>query len=464
MTETATAPPPEIHRQPLIASESSPGRRHLPPGPSLPASLQTGFWLRRPAGFMEMCWRRYGNLFTARLWGFDPGRVATMVFIVDPALAKDVLTGDPDLFLAGITRHAMLSTFGPNSVLLLDGKQHLEHRRRILPPFRSERMAHYHEASERITREELAKWPLNRPFALADRMRDLTLRVILDAVIGGEAAHTSSRLHAAIRGFMDKVSTSVLAEILFSLPFGPGVPGFEKAMREVNEAIYAELAARRADPATSDREDVMSLLILSRDENGRRMTDHELRDELLTLVLAGHESTATSLAWTFEHLLRHPRARDRAVEEAHTEGASDYTNAVIAETLRLNPPFPGVARQLSRPYRLGGFDLPPRTFVVPAIHLMHRRADLYPEPMSFRPERFLNEPPQQQTWLTFSRGIRQCPGRSFSLAEMQVIVGTILRHAHLEPARPRPEPIRRRGMILPPAHGTQVILRSRRPY
>ena len=425
--------------------------------------MQTAIWLRRPAALMEECWRRYGDMFTLRLWGFDPGRVARLVFLADPGLAKEVFTGDPDLLLAGVTRHAMMTTFGPNSVLLLDGDQHLEHRRRILPPFRPERMASYGEATERLTREEVATWPVNQPFALADRMRDLTLKVILEAVIGTGAGDVSSRLHVAIRRFMDKVSTSVLAEILFSLPFGPGVPGFDKAMKAVNDALYAELQARRADPSIGEREDVTSLLILARDEDGRGMGDVELRDELITLVLAGHETTATTLAWTFEHLLRHPQVRARAIEEVQSNGAGDYVNAVIAETLRLNPPFPGVARQLSRAYRLGAYELPERTFVVPAVHLIHRRADVFPEPMAFRPERFLAEPPQQQTWLPFGRGVRHCPGRSLSLSEMRVIVETVLSRTELEPATPKPQPVRRRGMILQPGHGTPVILRLRTP-
>jgi cytochrome P450 len=232
-------------------------------------------------------------------------------------------------------------------------------------------------------------------------------------------------------------------------------------VREADVAIYEEIRARRADPSATERGDVMSLLLQARDEDGRPMSDVELRDELITLLLAGHETTATSLSWAIERLVRHPDKWERLRDEA-LDGDDAYADAVAKETLRLRPVLPIVVRRLTRPVEIGGWALPAGAQVTPCIHLVHRRPDVYPEPHEFRPERFLDRPAGTYTWIPFGGGVRRCLGATFALFEMKTVLKVIAREAALRPARQESERIARRVITLVPARGTEVVMEPRR--
>jgi cytochrome P450 len=237
---------------------------------------------------------------------------------------------------------------------------------------------------------------------------------------------------------------------------------FERAIAEADGSLLAEIARRRTDPALAERDDILALLLQARDEGGKPMSDRELRDELVTLLLAGHETTATALAWAFDYLLGDRQALERLSEDCRDEGGGEYLEAVIQEVLRLRPPIAFVDRRLTRPLVLDGYRLPAGTIVAPCIYLVHRRPDLYPEPNRFRPERFLEHPPETYSWLPFGGGVRRCVGASFATFEMRVVLKTILSHARLRSAAREPEPAMRRAIVLAPRHGTRAVLEELR--
>ena len=236
---------------------------------------------------------------------------------------------------------------------------------------------------------------------------------------------------------------------------------FVRLRTQVDRLIFEEIARRREDPELAERDDILSLLLQARDDEGAPMTDRELRDELVTLLVAGHETTATALAWAFERLLRHPEALDRLTAEARGSGEDAYADAVVQETLRLRPPLPAVGRMLTEDAEIAGRALPAGVRLAPSIHLVHRRADLYPDPAAFRPERFLDHPPETYGWLPFGGGVRRCLGASFATFEMKIVLRTILARARLGAAESRSEPVRRRAIVLAPARGGRAILVER---
>jgi len=331
----------------------------------------------------------------------------------------------------------------------------------MLPPFHGDRMRAYGEAMTEIAERHVARFPVGRAFPVHPAMQAITLEVILRTVFGVEDRARLAQLGAPLQRLLN--STDHPARLL-ALQFtssergGPRSPwGRIRALMAPADAIvYEEIEARRAAADGSQRTDILSLLLAARDEDGNALTDRELRDELMTLLVAGHETTATALAWTLERLVRHPAvlARLRAEQE---EGGTAYLDATIKETLRLRPVVPGVVRRLERPLTFGGWDLPKGVHIAPSIYLIHRRADVYPEPEAFRPERFLERTPSTYEWLPFGGGIRRCLGASFALYEMQVVLGAILRHAELatDPAA-APEAVRRRFVTYTPGRGGRV--------
>jgi cytochrome P450 len=336
----------------------------------------------------------------------------------------------------------------------------------MLPPFHGERLAHYGELMAEIAREQIARWPRTSPFALQPRMQELTLEIILRVVFGLDQADRRGLIRERIAQLLDIVANPI-SELAMGLPERIGPihlrAQFEKVVREADAALLAEIARRRDDPALADRDDVLSLLLQARDEDGQTMSDGELRDQLVTLLLAGHETTATALAWTFDQLLRRPDALSRAREEARGEGRErPYLDAVAKEVLRMRPPLPIVDRRLAVPFELGGRELPAGTLVAACIYLIHHREDLYPQPHAFRPERFLNGAPDTYSWLPFGGGVRRCLGASFASLEMRIVLQTVLASTDLELVSARPERIHRRSIVLAPRHGTKVRL-GRRP-
>jgi cytochrome P450 len=309
------------------------------------------------------------------------------------------------------------------------------------------------------TDREIDSWPVGEPFALMPSMQSLTLTVIMRAVFGYEPGAESDELRMRLRAMIDPIARPRGIPLMMILGrLGSGERGalqrFDDQRRAVDEVLYAEIARRREEADLAERDDVFSALLLAEDEHGQRLSDQEVRDELVTLLLAGHETTATGLAWTFDLLLHAPGYLDRAAS-----GDDDYLDAVIKESLRIRPVIPGVGRVVRRePFSLNGWVIPPGVEINPSIRMIHRRADLYPEPDAFKPERFLaGDAPDTYTWVPFGGGTRRCVGASFALTEMRVVLRRVLERAALRAADPEPERVQFRGITLSPRNGTRVV-------
>jgi cytochrome P450 family 135 len=431
----------------------------LPPGPSLPRPITVARFILRPTRFLDDCQRRYGDIFTVRL-----SSQRTVVITSDPELVREVFTGDPNVLRAGEGNVVLRPLLGSRSVLLLDGPEHLRQRRLLLPAFHGERMRHYREVMSEVAERHVERWPVGSPFPTHPSMQAITLDVILRAVFGAEDERQLEHLATPLRRLLDATGSQVRLLLLqaTSSERGPRSPWgrFRALIEPGNRVIMEQIEARRGAP---ERDDVLSLLLAARDEEGRPLTDAELRDELMTLLVAGHETTATALSWTLERITRHPEVLARLVEERH-EGGDEYLDAVIKETLRLRPVIPAVVRCLAEPTELGGRIVPAGVNIAPSIYLLHRRPDLYPEPERFRPERFLERPAGTYEWIPFGGGIRRCLGASFALFEMKVVLSTILGRAQLAVASGRPERVTRRAVTFTPGRGGRILverLRSR---
>lgn len=453
----------------------------LPPGPSARPVVQTLRWTIRPVAMLERCTRDYGDCFTMRLLP-----LGDVVVLSDPAAIKDVFQGDPELLHAGEANTVLEPVVGSRSVLLLDGAEHMRQRKLMLPAFHGERMQRYGELIAEITERQVESWPIDEPFPLRPRMQAITLEVIMRAIFGVDERARLDRLGDALRKMLD---LTVSRFVLVNLPLvgryrGPGSAwrAFDRAVADVDRLLFEEIRRRRDDPAAADRDDVLSMLLQARDERGEPLTETELRDELVTLLVAGHETTATALAWAFERLLRRPASLARLTEEvtemnasANGEGAAagdgsgdgtagegGYLDAVVKETLRLRPVLMLVLRRLTQPLEVAGHDLPAGTNVAPCVYLVHRRPDIYPDPAAFRPERFLERPAGTYSWIPFGGGVRRCIGASFATYEMKVVMSTILRRAQLRaPATDEFERPRRRSVTMAPDRDARVVLDAR---
>jgi cytochrome P450 len=426
----------------------------LPPGSKAPAPLQAARYVRDPLGFLTRYRERYGDVFSVRFPFF--GRI---VYVASPELVKAVFTGSPAVFHAGEANATLLEpALGPNSVLTLDDEAHMRQRKLLLPPFHGERVRRYGALIEEVTRRDMATWPIGEPFALRPHTQRITLAVILRAVFGiGDEARID-RATRLIDRFSDRVTTIVRFPFL-RRDLGPRSPwrSFLRARAELDAFIYEEIALRRAEAGDEEREDVLSLLLRARHEDGSPMTDAELRDELVTVVGAGHETTATGLAWAMERLLRTPRALGR-LRESLAAGRGDYLEATVKETLRARPVIIDVARKLTAPATVGGYELPAGSFVVPAIAAVHLREDLYPEPEQFRPERFLEAGADTYAWIPFGGGVRRCAGAAFAEFEMRVVLRELVTRAALRVTDSAAEKVKIRNITLAPEHGTTVVL------
>ena len=432
----------------------------LPPEPSYSPLSQTLRWSFRPLPFMQQCRERYGDAFSVRFLSFE----RPMVMISDPAAIKALYTERAHGLPPG--REVVLTPIvGPHSVLVIEGADHLAHRRLMLPAFHGERMRSYAPLVERIVGAEIDSWPLGERFAIHPRMQAVTLEVILRVVFGVAEGPRLERLRVLLTEVLEETASPLTQLVgLASRRFGGRGPWakFEGRLRAVDELLYAEIAEHRRREDLAEREDMLSLLMRARYEDGSEMDDGDLRDQLMTLLLAGHETTATALAWTFDLLLRHPRELAR-LRESLEAGEDEYLRATISESLRLRPVVPLAGRRLAADLEAGGLSLPAGTDVTPAIWLAHTRAESYPEPFAFRPERFLGEAPDTYAWIPFGGGIRRCLGAAFAEFEMRIVLREVLTRCELRKADPRPERIGRRNITLSPRAGTPVVLTARHP-
>jgi cytochrome P450 len=429
----------------------------LPPGPRSPAPVQTFGIVARPVQFLESCRRRFGQTFTLRIL-----RAGEMVFVSDPPSLRKLFAADRRNTIAPGRNAVLEPVLGARSLLLLEGQDHLQRRKLMLPPFHGERMRAYEAVMASAAEHAVAGWPVGRPFRIHASMQAITFEVILAAVFGVE--------DDARRAALSERLTEVLATTRSPFALGMTVeqarrlPRFRRTARmldESDEIMFAEIADRRADPELDSREDILSMLVGARFDDGSAMSDAEIRDQLMTLLLAGHETTATGLAWAFDLLFRAPDKLELLRAELAAGDGHEYVDAVVKETLRIRPVVPFVGRRLKEAMALGGYELPAGTDVMPAILLAHTRPDVYPDPYEFRPERFLDGNVETFGWIPFGGGTRRCIGAAFAEFEMRVVLETILRSATLRPATDRPERVVRRNVTLSPRGGTPAILVER---
>jgi cytochrome P450 len=447
-TGSSSTPPPGSSGTPLPVPSAK-----LPPGPRLPRVIQTAGFLLAGPRFLEACRRRYGPVVTFGTL-FDE----RFVMVFEPELVKELFRGSSEQLHAGEANALLGPILGERSVLLLDGPEHLRHRRLMLPPFHGARMLVHEQAMRDAADLEIDAWPVGEPFALLGSMQSLTLRVILRAVFGFQPGDEEAELRRRLRAMVEPLARPrglmMVAAAVRGRRNRRAVMEFEARKRAVDEILYAEIARRRGEPDLAECDDVFSALLLARDEHGERLSDREVRDELVTLLLAGHETTAIGLAWTFDLLLHTPRVLARARGDE-----PEYLDAVVKESLRIRPVIPGVGRVVrGEPFSLGGYEIPIGIEINPSIRTIHRRGDIYSDPDAFRPERFLqDDAPDTYTWVPFGGGTRRCLGASFALTEMRVVVARVLERAALRAADPRRAKTQFRAITVAPKGGARVI-------
>jgi cytochrome P450 len=429
------------------APTGAPASTSLPPGPPLPSGAQTLLLWSATVPFLRACQRRYGSTFTVRAQPFG-----TLVYVTEPADIRAVFAGEPEVFHAGEGNALLGPVLGRRSVLVLDEDEHMRARRRLLPPFHGDSVRRYADLVFELAVAEIARWPYDEPFALAPRLRAITLEVILRAVIGVTDPARLEALRDLLRRLTDISSLLMLAWVWPALDrLGPW-----RRYREIKERsdrlLLAEIARRREADDLGERGDVLSLLLRAEEPP----EDDELRDQIITLLLAGHETTTTGLAWTLERLVRHPATMQRA-----RDADEDYLDATIKESLRVRPVIADVARHLTRPAEVAGRLLPAGVDVMPGIALVQASPRFHPQPEAFRPERFLDGGADMEayTWIPFGGGRRRCLGAAFAAVEMRMVLRAVLDHARLEPTSPRPERVRTHHITLVPARGARVIRR-----
>jgi cytochrome P450 family 135 len=406
----------------------------LPPGPSTPSAVQTWEWLARPTALLRRCAARYGEPFTLRTAWTD----APMVVVSDPAAVRAVFTAPVDVAIAGASSTFLEPFVGPSSILVLDGPAHLRQRKLMLPPFHGDRMRAHRDLIAALAAAEVERWPRDAPFSTHPRMQALTLDIIMRVVFGAELPE----LRTAIRRTLDM--TMSLPRMLFFSLTGNDL-GFRRALHAVEAGLTAAIRERRAAPAQPPA--ILDELIAA------GSSDDELRDQLVTLLAAGHETTAGSLSWALERLARHPEVLDRL--RADEPG---YADAVVKEVLRTRPVLTIAARKLVAPLRVAGWELPAGVHVAPCIYLTHRRPELYGDPTAFRPERFLGDAaPDSYAWIPFGGGVRRCVGAAFATMEMAAVLRAVAQRVTLQPGRRGGERMRRRSVTLTPQHRGSVI-------
>jgi len=431
----------------------------LPPGPRLPQWVQLIVFMRYWAQFVTACRRRYGKVFTIRAAMAPP-----MVYVSDPAEIKKVFAGDPSIFHAGEANAMLGGLLGDTSVLVIDDDVHRERRRLMLPPFHRDAVARQAGLMAEIAATNIAGWSVGRPFAVAPKMSEITLEVILRTVIG---ASDPARL-AALRAVMPK-----LLNVGLWASFAIARPELQRRrlwralrdrMQEADRLLYAEIAERRADPNLAERTDVLAMLVRATEEDGRALSDRELRDQLMTLLVAGHDTTATGLSWTLERLTRHPTILDKAVQAADAEDSAgdEYLDAVAKETLRIRPVVFDVGRVLKEPVELAGYQLPAGVMVVPAIGLVHSDSQVYPDAERFDPDRMVGANLSPTTWFPFGGGNRRCLGATFAMVEMRVVLREILRRVELATTTAPSETQRVKHVIMVPRNGGRIRVRAHR--
>lgn len=406
-----------------------------------------------PIPLMERCRERFGPIFSMRL---GP---ATVVMIADPRLAKEVLAGDPDVFRAGDTNGLFRPVVGSHSILLLDGEEHMRHRRIMLPGFGAAHGQLFADQVREITERRVSGWEAGQLLSIRDEMEAISFDSIMRVVFNDDSDARKGRLRELIPEMMDRCDSPFTLIPWFRKSLA-GMTPYARLMKligEVDEALYEAIEERRADPLVQIRDDVLSLLLRAGHEDGTPLGDREIRDELLTLIMAGYETTTSALAWSFERLLRSPEQMQTLLSELEA-GEETYLNAVVQETLRSRPVVPVVARRLREPRAVAGYELPAGTILMVSIYLVHNDANSYPEPERFRPERFLDGIPENAAWIPFGGGVRRCLGASFAQLEMKVVLREVLTRVSLKAVGRSAEPAERKRFTFAPGNGVAATV------
>jgi cytochrome P450 len=433
-----------------------PASTQFPPGPKVPSVVQMLRYARDPLGFLIGLQRRYGDVFTISFPYF--GRA---FYVASPELVKSLFTGSPSVFHAGEANATVLEpALGPSSVLTLDDEPHMRQRKLLLPPFHGESVRRYGDLIREVTRREMESWPVGETFALRPHTQRITLAVIMRAVFGVHDEERLVRFERLIDTFSQRVNL-ITALPMLRRNLGPWSPWprFLRAREALDEFIYEEIALRRREVAAGEEghDDVLSLLLEARYDDGEPMSNEELRDELVTVLGAGHETTATGLAWAMERLLRNRPVLER-LRESLADGDEEYLGATVKETLRARPVIIDVARKLTEPTEIAGYRLKKGSFAMAAIAALHYREDLFPEPEKFRPERFLEGKADNYAWIPFGGGVRRCIGAAFAEYEMRLILREFVERADLSAPDPKPERVKIRNITLAPGKGARVRL------
>jgi cytochrome P450 len=432
-------------------------RTQLPPGPRQPAAIQTIGWWARPVAFLERARAAYGKRFTIRLLGAPP-----FVILSEPEQLKEVFAAPPDVLHPGEGAQILEPIVGRNSVILLDERPHLEQRKLMLPAFHGEKMARLSGLMAETAQREVAGWPRDEPVTMHPRFQALTLEIILRTVFGLDPGGRLDELRDLLTEILDFGSKpySVLPPLQRSFAGHGPWARFASLRARADELVYELIDERRV--VGSDRDDILALLLAARHEDGSPMGDEEIRDELMTLLVAGHETTASELAWAFERLAREPAVLDRLTAEIDSGDGDAYLTATIQETLRRRPVLPNAEpRLVKKAVEVGGWTYPPGVCLIANAYLVHHDPDVYEAPYEFRPERFLDEQPGTYTWIPFGGGRRRCIGASFATLEMKIVLQTVLAAHRIAPANGALELTRRRSITLSPRRGARTILTER---
>ena len=439
---------------------TGPASRALPPGPPLPRSVQAALMLRYWPRFVSACRRRYGSVFTLRI-----ATLGTLVYLDDPADIKAVFAGDPAIYHAGEANSLLSGFVGDSSVLVIDENLHRDRRRLMIGPFQRDAVARQAGVISEIAAANIARWPVGVEFPVAPNMSEITLEVILRTVIGATDPDRLAALRQVMPGLLNLGPWASLSIANPDLQRRRPWRYVRRRIEEADRLLYAEIADRRADPDLAQRTDVLAMLVRASHDDGRTMTDTELRDQLMTLLAAGHDTTATALSWACERLIRHPDKLREAVRAAEASAAGDpagdeYLDAIAKETLRIRPVVFDVGRVLTQAVDLAGYRLPAGVMVAPGIGLVHASAQLYPHPDRFDPDRMLGSTPAPTTWLPFGGGNRRCLGATFAMVEMRVVLREILRRVELRTTAAPDERQRVKHVILVPHRGAQIHVES----
>jgi len=441
----------------------------LPNGPKTPRFVQLIQWISDPMTFLDKCAKQYGDIFTAQIG-------VPVVMINHPQAVQEMLNSNA-FHAPGKANHILKPIVGEQSIVMFSGERHKRSRQLLMPPFHGERMRNYGKLICEIAQDVASKWSVDRPFVARSAMQEVTMRVILQAVFGMDDGPRLQQLRPVIASFVDMTASPLQSSMLFvkwlRQDWGSWSPWgrMKQQRRKIDDLIYAEIEERRLQP-DANRTDILSLMMAARDENGQPMTNEELRDELMTLLFAGHDSTATAITWAFYWIHHLPSVRQKLLQELDSLGENPdpmeisrlpYLSAVCQETLRIYPvAMQMFARQVLTPVELMGHQLEPGTVVFASIYLTHRREDLYPEPLQFKPERFLERQFSPYEYLPFGGGSRRCIGLALAQLEMKLVLATILRDFDLVLTEKKPVQAKRRGVTLGPAGGVRMALRGRR--